>query len=82
MLAIVRTDVQIHSKPNIFITIYYIVSAFGVVTYSEVRTFFHKSKGSTSMYKLLTTDMNNTISLSGNHLIYTRKNEMDTFNAL
>ena len=73
---------QMHSKLYIITnSIFDIVSALGVTTYSEVRTFLQK-RSSISMYKSLTTDMNVTISLTGNHLIYTRKNEMDIFHAL
>ena len=59
----------------------YSVSLGGSVTYSKVRTFLKKQHMVTNMYKQIIT-LNNTISLSENHLIYTRSNWMEKFNPM
>ena len=43
----------------------------GKISYSEVRTFLTKDSSGINMFKSITTSMNRTITLTGNHLIYT-----------
>ena len=59
-----------------------LVSSRGNLMYSEVRTFRQKQNAVTSVYKSITTAENNTISLSGNHLIYARKSCNGKFNPM
>ena len=75
-----QTDICTNTLKILYFYLFFYdtVSAVGVVTYSEVKTFF-KKRSSISMYKLITTNMNNTISLSGDHLIYAKKNENGIF---
>ena len=58
------------------------VSADGKLTYSKLTTFLKKRSSMNSMYRSITTFRNKTISLSGNHLIYSKKNENDKFNPM
>ena len=51
----------------------------GSVTYSEIRTFMEKQPTVITTYKTITTSSNNTIRLSGNHLIYARKFPTEQF---
>ena len=51
----------------------------GSVSYSQVTSFMKKQQVITRMYISITTSWNNTLSLSGNHLIYTRKSYMEKF---
>ena len=48
-------------------------------SHSGVITFLKQQPIKRTMYRSIATDMNRTISLSGNHLIYSRKNNMDKF---
>ena len=57
----------------------HLVSAHGTVKYSKVRTFLRKNQASINMYKSIATSCNNTIRLTGNHLIYAKKHLMDKF---
>ena len=50
-----------------------VVSSEGILTFSAVRTFLKKRDTITTTYKSISTSMNTTISLTANHLIYTRK---------
>ena len=56
------------------------VSSGGRLTYSRVKAFQKKQYSMTSVYKSISTSSNNTITLSENHLIYTRKNCINKFN--
>ena len=49
------------------------VSSDGKLRYSEVKTFLQKKESVTAVYMLIKTSWNSSISLSENHLIYTRK---------
>ena len=48
------------------------------MTYSEVKAFLKKEQTVISQYKLIAT-MNKTLTLSGDHLVYTRKRLVDRF---
>ena len=56
------------------------MSPDGSVVYDKVRTFMKKVPSMINMYKSIITSLNETIRISGNHLIYTRKYEVDMFN--
>ena len=58
----------------------HVVSTDGKLTYSKVTTFLKKWPSMITTYKSITTLRNKTISLSGNHLIYARKDGNDKFN--
>ena len=47
--------------------------------YSEVKAFLTSGKSVTSWYRSITTSKSNTIHLSNNHLVYTRKIFTDKF---
>ena len=47
--------------------------------YSKVTILMEKRHNVTCMYRIITTEFNRTISLTGNHLIYTRKHSSDKF---
>ena len=49
------------------------------MTYGEVTVFLKKRPTVTTMYKSITTTSKNTIRLTENHLIYTRKSCTDKF---
>ena len=55
-------------------------SGTDIATYSEVRTFMMEDHTVINDYMSITTSWNNTISLTGNHLIYARKNSTKKFN--
>ena len=59
---------------NLTLVIGFSVSSDGTLTYSQVRTFLKSQPAVVTMYKSFTTSSNNTIQLSGNHLIYARQN--------
>ena len=65
--------------PNDFSAIYPPVSSEGRLQHSEVRTFLRKEESVIALYRSITTSGNNTISLSGNHLIHARKISNDKF---
>ena len=56
------------------------VSKDGKLTYSKVTTFLKKWPAMISTYKSITTLRYKTISISGNHLIYARKDGNDKLN--
>ena len=56
-----------------------LASSTGTVTYSTVRVFLKKRSFVTNVYKSFLTSGNRTITLSGNHLIYSRKTTMEKF---
>ena len=58
-------------------TIFYPVTSDGNIIFSEVRAFVKKQSTVINMYKSITTSLNKTIRLSGNHLIYARKNSSE-----
>ena len=66
----------------IFTLILLAVSEDGKLTYSKVTAFLKKWPSMISMYKSITTLGNKTISISGNHLIYTKKDKNDKFNPM
>ena len=51
----------------------------GKISYSEVRTFLMKDSSVTNMFKSITTSMNRTINLTGNHLIYAKNGNANQF---
>ena len=57
----------------------YIVSSSGNVVFNEVKTFMKKQPEVMAIYMSVTTSLNTTIGVSGNHLIYTRKSSSDKF---
>ena len=59
-----------------------VVLSSGAVIYSEVRAFLEKDFTVITKYKSLTTIWNETLTLTGNHLIYGRKNCTDKFNPM
>ena len=59
--------------------IWFIVSFSGDVIYSEITTFMEKHNFAINRFIKIATSNNMTISLSGNHLIYARKVNIDKF---
>ena len=55
------------------------VSPEDTVTYGEVLTFMNKQPNTILVYKVITTSMDNSIILSGNHVIYARKSNKEKF---
>ena len=51
----------------------------GKISYSEVRTFLTKDSSVINMFKSITTSMNRTITLTGNHLIYAKNGNANQF---
>ena len=51
----------------------------GKTKFSEIKAFLAKEQTAVTMYKQMTTSSNQTISLTGNHLIYVRKRFTDQF---
>ena len=51
-------------------------------TYSEVGAFLMKEHTAIVTYKSIVTSLNQTISLTGNHLIYGRKHSTENFFAM
>ena len=78
---------EIYQKTNWIINLFfkyevliqYLVSSEGRLTYGEVRVLLQKNQGLTSFYKSITTSSNNTIRLTGNHLIYARTTSAEFF---
>ena len=68
------------NKHKIFFS--YKVSSDGTITGSEIRLFLKKQHNVTSIYKTLETSWNNSITLTGNHLIYARQSTNDKFNPM
>ena len=58
-----------------------IVSSSGIVTYSEVKTFLKKQPDMILEYKSITI-WNETLTLTGNHLLYARENSVDKFHPM
>ena len=62
-----------------FVFLYFdIVLPTGTITYSEVRAFLKKQSGIITQYRSIVT-VNETLTLTGNHLIYARENSADQF---
>ena len=59
-----------------------LVSSAGRLMYSKLRTFLKKQNATVLKYKSIATSVNNTITLTGNHLIYGRKSFTDEFNPM
>ena len=71
-----------YKKIRCFLHIYFpyiTVTPYGGVTYSEVKIFLVKQPDVVTEYRTITTSSNRTISLSGNHLIYTHESGSDKF---
>ena len=64
------------------IFIFNVVSATGNLIYSEVITFLHKAPEMIVKYMSVTTLSNETLTLSQNHLIYTKKYYNDNFHPM
>ena len=62
--------------------LYEIVSATGKMTYNEVRTFLKKDSLAMVRYKSITTSSNDSLTLSGDHLVFSRKSHNDEFNSM
>ena len=58
-----------------------IVSSSGIVTYSEVKTFLKKEPDMVLENKSITF-WNETLTLTGNHLLYARENSFDKFHPM
>ena len=58
------------------------VSSDGIVTYNKVTVFLDQEPTVTSIYQSIQTNLNYTIDLTGNHLIYRRKDTTDKFHAM
>ena len=58
------------------------VSSEGTVTYSKVVTFLNQQQTVTIDYKSIGTALNKTITLSGSHLIFSRKSVTEDFNPM
>ena len=50
--------------------------------YSNIRTILHKDDATIGLYAKIRTASNNTISLSGTHLIYATKKSNDKFSPM
>ena len=50
--------------------------------YNEIKTFLHKDDATIGLYVKIMTTANNTIVLSGNHLIFATKNCNDKFSPM
>ena len=59
----------------------YLVSVSGNIKYSEVKAFQDKKPNMLTQYKSITVG-NETLILTGNHLVYARKNIADQFNPM
>ena len=57
----------------------YLVSSNGKVVYSDVKGFMKKKRDATTVYRSITTTTNQTIRISGEHQIYSRKNSLENF---
>ena len=55
-------------------------NSHGSLTYSEIKVFMKRQPTDITMYKSITTSSNQTINISGNHIIYRRKSATDKFN--
>ena len=64
------------------IFVYHAVSSTGEMTYSEVIAFLKKDPTTLIEYQLITTSYNESVILSGDHLIYARKLGSDEFNPM
>ena len=65
-----------------FCVISYIVSSSGVLIYSEVKTFLKTQSDVIINYNSITTSLNETLIVTGNHLIYARRCFNDKFNPM
>ena len=65
-----------------YLVFFNVVLSSGTVTYSEVRAFLEKELTVITKYKSITTIWNETLTLTGNHLIYARKNCTDKFDPM
>ena len=60
----------------------HLVSPDGTIEFSEIKTFLEKKLDVTSTYKSITTSRKNTITLTGNHLVCTKKSHVNKFVAV
>ena len=67
---------------NCFKLFWYLVSSDGSLMHTNVRAFMKKEHNVTSTYKIITTLLNNTISLTGNHPLYAKKTSTDKFSVM
>ena len=74
----VRITLLYHIIYNDFNT----VSSDGTITYSEVRIFLEKRADGILEFKSITTYLDQTLTLTGNHLVYARKTCNDKFNPM
>ena len=59
----------------------HVVSKNGSLIFSDVMAFMERKHNVTTKYKLITTLLNQTISLTGNHPLYTRRRSTEKFSA-
>ena len=59
-----------------------VVSKFGIVRYSEVVSFLQKEANVVAKYESITTSHNESIQLSGSHLVFARKHIDEKFNPM
>ena len=67
------------TKFSILYSNIYLATSDGSLTYSEVISFVEKQHALTTMFKSITTSFNNTVTLTGNHLIYARRSSVEKF---
>ena len=79
MYLINYTMIKYHDYIICFGFFFYLVSPDGTLVFSEVKIFLEKIYTVTSSYKLITTSRKNTLYLTGNHLIYTKKSYTDKY---
>ena len=72
-------DAFVQSKFEYDLYLFGVVSLTGNIMYSEVRTFLHMEPELITKYKAITTFNNESITLSGNHLVYAREMYTDRF---
>ena len=65
-----------------FYAIWFPVSPCSRITYSEVEAFLEKQYTMITMYKSITTSQFKKISLTGSHLIFTKKEYADQFDPM
>ena len=61
---------------------FFVVSSTGSVIYSEVRMFLQKQPFVLGSYLSIETSSNESLRMSGNHLVYARESSIDEFNPM
>ena len=60
----------------------FLVLSNGSVTYSEVRMFQHNNPNTIETYKTIKTSFKESLTFTGNHLVFSRKSCYDNFNTM